>query len=159
MESQFNIMYNKFVKQGYPFIVGEYGSIDKTRSDPDNNTYRQIFAKALCSKTKKYGGVPVYWDNGYNESAGFGIFNRYTSAVTQQGIIDAIMEAKETTPDYDPNVEPIVVEPTPIPDGSFVVTYDRSESGTVNITIESKLRLRSHFERQTEPRKASLRGR
>lgn len=141
MESQFNTMYNKFVKQGYPFIVGEYGSIDKTMSDPKNNTYREIFAKALCSKTKKYGGVPVYWDNGYNESSGFGLFNRSTGLATQQGIIDAIMEAKETTPDYDPNVEPIVVEPTPIPDGSFIVTYDSSDSGTVNMSIESKLRL------------------
>ena len=141
MESQFNIMYNKFVKQGYPFVVGEYGSIDKTKSDPENNTYREIFAKALCSKTKKYGGVPVYWDNGYNESSGFGVFNRSTGLATQQGIIDAIMDAKETTPDYDPNVEPIVVKPTPIPDGSFIVTYDSGDSGTVNMSIESKLRL------------------
>ncbi|PYG87806.1 endoglucanase [Ruminiclostridium sufflavum DSM 19573] len=141
MESQLNAMYNKFVKQGYPFIIGEYGSIDKTKADPENNTYRRIFAEELCSKTKKYGGVPVYWDNGYNGSSGFGLFDRNTGLATQQGIIDAIMAAKEETPDYDPGVEPVVVKPTPVPDGSFVVTYDGSDSGTVNMTIESRLKL------------------
>jgi endoglucanase len=141
MESQFNAMYKKFVSQGYPFIVGEYGSVDKTKADPESNTYRQIFAKALCSTVKKYGGVPVYWDNGHNGDYGFAVFNRTTGSVTQQGIIDAIMDAKATTPDYDPNVAPIVVTPKPAPDGSFIVTYDSSDSGTVNVTIKNTLKL------------------
>lgn len=141
MESQFNAMYKKFVSQGYPFIVGEYGSVDKTKSDPQNNTYRQLFAKTLCSKVKKFGGVPVYWDNGYNGDFGFALFDRNTGLVTQQGIIDAIMDAKNSTPDFDSNVAPVVVPPTPIPDGTFDITYDCSESGTVNLTITSNYSL------------------
>ncbi len=141
MESQFNAMYKKFVSQGYPFIVGEYGAVDKTKADPQSNTYRQIFTKALCSTIKKYGGVPVYWDNGHNGDYGFAIFDRSTRSVTQQGIIDTIMEAKNTTPDYDPDVEPIVVTPAPAPDGSFIVTYESNDSGTVSMTITNTLKL------------------
>ncbi len=139
MESQFHAMYEKFVKQGYPFIVGEYGSIDKTRTDPSNNTYRQIFAKTLCSTIKKYGGVPVYWDNGFNGDNGFAIIDRKTGAATQQGIIDAIIEALETTPDFDPDVIPVLVTPTPLPTGSFTVTYDVGGSGTINVIIKNNL--------------------
>ncbi|HEX3027990.1 MAG TPA: cellulase family glycosylhydrolase [Clostridia bacterium] len=141
MEQQFNAMYKKFVSQGYPFIVGEYGSVDKTISDPKNNSYRQTFAKKLCSTVKKYGGLPVYWDNGWLGNYGFALFDRNTNSVTQQGIIDAIMDAKSTTADYDPNVAPVYVPPAPPPDGSFSVIYDSSDSGTVNLTIKSNLKL------------------
>jgi endoglucanase len=141
MEDQFNGMYKKFASKGYPFIVGEYGSVDKTNTDPKNNTYRQIFAKALCSTVKKFGGVPVYWDNGYLGNFGFAIFDRNTGLATQQGIIDSIMEAEKSTPDFDPSVVPVVTPPVPVPDGSFEVTYDSADSGTVNLTIKSNLKL------------------
>lgn len=91
LNSEFSSMYNKFVTQGYPVVIGEYGSIDKTSFDSTNNTYRAAFAKAVCSTAKKYKCVPVYWDNGFNGQYGFGLFNRSTYAVTQQGIINAIM--------------------------------------------------------------------
>ncbi|MDT8717374.1 glycoside hydrolase family 5 protein [Clostridium sp. 19966] len=91
LNSEFQSMYNKFVAQGYPVVIGEYGAVDKTSADSTNNTYRAAFAKAVCSTAKKYKSVPVYWDNGYNGQYGFGLFNRSTYAITQQGIINAIM--------------------------------------------------------------------
>jgi endoglucanase len=141
MESQFDAMYKKFVSQGYPFIVGEYGSVDKAKADPQSNTFRQIFANTLCSKVKKFGGVPVYWDNGYNGDYGFALFDRNIGVVTQKGIIDAIVNAENTTPDYDLDVAPVVIPPTPLPAGSFDITYDCSDSGTVNLVIKSNYRL------------------
>lgn len=93
LNSQLQSMYNRFVKNGYPVVIGEYGSIDKSNFDSSNNNYRAIFAKKVCQTAKKYGAVPVYWDNGYNGQYGFGLFNRYNNAVTQQGIINAIMSA------------------------------------------------------------------
>lgn len=137
MESQFNDMYEKFVTKGYPFIVGEYGCVDKTKADPANNTYRHIFNKTLCSTIKKYGGVPAYWDNGHNGDYGFAIFDRKTGAVTQQGIVDAVMEALNTTPDFDPNVPPVYVTPGPLPTGTFEVLYESDGGSTVNVTIKS----------------------
>lgn len=91
LNSQFKSMYDKFVAKGYPVVIGEYGSVDKTSTDSTNNTYRAAFAKAVCSTAKKYRCVPVYWDNGHNGQYGFGLFNRSTCTVTQQGIINAIM--------------------------------------------------------------------
>ncbi|MCM3170899.1 MULTISPECIES: glycoside hydrolase family 5 protein [Paenibacillus] len=95
LESQLKSMHDKFVTQGYPVVIGEFGSIDKTSYDSTNNTYRAIFAKAVAKTAKKYKAVPVYWDNGYNGQHGFGLFNRYNNTVTQQGIINAIMQGMQ----------------------------------------------------------------
>jgi endoglucanase len=85
--------YDSFVTKGYPVFIGEYGSIDKTTYDSANNTYRAAYAKALVTTAKKYGAATAYWDNGWNGQHGFGLFDRTTGAVTQQGIINAIIGA------------------------------------------------------------------
>lgn len=108
--SQFKLMHNKFVTQGYPFVVGEYGSIDKTNDDSTNNIYRAIFAKTVCSTAKKYGGVPIYWDNGHNGSYGFGLINRTTHAITQKGIIDAILSGIGEVIYPDSTITPITAK-------------------------------------------------
>lgn len=92
LESQFKSMYDKFVTQGYPVVIGEFGAIDKAAYDSTNNVYRAAFAKAVTAKAKTYKMVPVYWDNGYNGQHGFTLFNRSNNTVTQQGIIHAIMQ-------------------------------------------------------------------
>ncbi|WP_310603564.1 cellulase family glycosylhydrolase [Anaerosporobacter sp.] len=84
--SQFYSLYSKFTSQGYPVVIGEFGSIDKS-----NSTYRAAFAYAVSNASKQYGCVPIVWDNGVNGTYGFGLFNRSTCAVTQQAIITAIM--------------------------------------------------------------------
>ncbi|GAA3293165.1 cellulase family glycosylhydrolase [Dactylosporangium vinaceum] len=106
MDSTLKKMYDTFVTKGYPFFVGEYGSVDKTSADPANNTYRANFAKALVATAKKYGGATAYWDNGYNGQYGFGLFNRSNNTVTQQGIINAIITAVGSTPPSSPPVSP-----------------------------------------------------
>ncbi|WP_433019604.1 glycoside hydrolase family 5 protein [Kribbella sp. CA-294648] len=90
LTAQLKLMYDKFVVRGYPVVVGEYGSIDKTFADSSNNRYRADFARAVVSTSKRYGAATFYWDNGVNGQYGFGLFNRSTTSVTQQGIIDAI---------------------------------------------------------------------
>jgi endoglucanase len=49
--------------------------------------------RAVAATAKKYGAAPVYWDNGYNGQYGFGLFNRTSVTVTQQGMINAILSA------------------------------------------------------------------
>ncbi len=127
MESQIKAMYDKFVTQGYPVVIGEYGSVDKTSADSTNNTYRQAFAKALCAYCKNYGCVPVYWDNGYNGEYGFGLFNRSTLAVTQQGIINAIVQGMGTV--IPPNS---TISPTE-------ATFDKNTSTQANIAVTMTL--------------------
>ncbi|GAB1154199.1 glycoside hydrolase family 5 protein [Paenibacillus illinoisensis] len=95
LNAQFKSMYDKFVTQGNPVVIGEFGSIDKTAYDSTNNVYRQAYAKAVTATAKKYGAVPVYWDNGHNGQHGFALFNRSNNTVTQQGIINAIMQGMQ----------------------------------------------------------------
>ena len=90
LSSQFKWLQTKFTSQGYPVVIGEYGSIDKSAYDSQNTACRADFAAKVCTYAKKYGCVPVIWDNGVNGTYGFGLFDRNSYAVTQQAIIDAI---------------------------------------------------------------------
>lgn len=100
MDGLFKRLYNKFVKNGYPVVIGEYGAVDKSNIDPKNNISRAHFAKKVCEASVQYGCVPVYWDNGANNGDGTGAFGLFTRGgsikVTQQDIIDAIMGVFKT---------------------------------------------------------------
>lgn len=95
MDSLFKKLHTKFVKNGYPVVIGEYGAQDRSDHDSKNNECRAYFAEKVCEASLQYGCVPVWWDNGANNGNGkgaFGLFTRGNSVrVTQQGIIDAIM--------------------------------------------------------------------
>jgi endoglucanase len=91
LDAQMKKMYDKFVVQGYPVVVGEYGAIDKSSFDSGNPRYRADYTRAVVSTAKKYGAATVYWDNGATGRYGFGLLNRRTLAVAHQGVIDAIM--------------------------------------------------------------------
>ncbi|MDQ0746461.1 endoglucanase [Streptomyces africanus] len=91
LDAQLKMMRDVFVSKGYPVVVGEYGAIDKSSFDSSNNRYRADFARAVVAAAKKYGAATVYWDNGATDRYGFGLFNRRSLTVTQQGIINAIM--------------------------------------------------------------------
>lgn len=88
----FWLLSDKFTSKGYPVVIGEYGAIDKSAYDSQNTACRAEFASKVCKYADKYGCVPVWWDNGVNGTYGFGLFNRYNYQVTQQSIIDAIMD-------------------------------------------------------------------
>lgn len=135
LDGQLKKMYDKFVTRGYPVFVGEYGSIDKTTYDSGNNRYRADYARAVVATAKKYGAATAYWDNGWNGQHGFGLFNRSSATVTQQGIIDAIMSAvggsrpttppttapttrPTTTPTTAPTTTPPTTPPTTSPGGA-----------------------------------------
>lgn len=92
MKNQLNLMKTTFADKGYPVFIGEYGSIDKTSYDSENEYYRAYFARKLCQLSRKNGCIPMYCDNGYNGVHGFGLFDRTTCEITQPVIIDAIME-------------------------------------------------------------------
>lgn len=92
IETQFKAAYDKFISNGYPIIIGEYGAVNKSAYDPDNTMYRHDMYKAICAAARKYGLVPVAWDNGYTGNYGLGLFNRASATVAFQEVIDGIME-------------------------------------------------------------------
>lgn len=91
LDAQLKTMHDVFVTKGYPVVVGEYGAIDKSSFDSSNNRYRADFARAVAATAKKYGAASIYWDNGATGRYGFGLFDRRSLTVTQQGIINGIM--------------------------------------------------------------------
>jgi hypothetical protein len=54
--------------------------------------------RAVVAGAKKYGAATVYWDNGYTGQYGFGLIDRRSLAVTQQGMINAIMSGLGSSP-------------------------------------------------------------
>ena len=66
VDSQMALLNEKFVSQGYPVVIGEFGAQDKTEKFADYNEFRRYWAEYLIKAAKKNGVVCVYWDNGYN---------------------------------------------------------------------------------------------
>lgn len=91
MEGQVKKVSDKFVQAGYPVVIGEYGCINKAYADPANTLFRAYYCKNMCELSKKYGCIPVYWDNGAPSNS-FGLFNRNTCKIEFPEIIDAMME-------------------------------------------------------------------
>lgn len=94
MSGQFDKLKSWFTSQGYPVVVGEYGTVDKTSYDAENSQYTAYWTKTLCENARRVGAVPVLWDNGHLSTAkGFATINRATNTVGRTYIVDAINEA------------------------------------------------------------------
>lgn len=117
LEEQFTSLKEKFVDQGVPVVIGEYGCIDKTPANTaiaaEINANRAYFDAYIAGTAASMGMIPIYWDNGYNGPKGFGIIDRNKVEVTQPEIIDAIVTAvanKEPMPVGETNLEAAAVE-------------------------------------------------
>lgn len=101
VDSQMALLNKKFVSQGYPVVIGEFGAQDKTEKFADYNEFRRYWSEYLIKAAKKNGVVCVYWDNGYNGNKGFGIINRFDYTITQPDLIAGMMRAINSTDDYE----------------------------------------------------------
>lgn len=101
VDSQMALLNEKFVSQGYPVVIGEFGAQDKTEKFADYNEFRRYWSEYLIKAAKKNGVVCVYWDNGYNGNNGFGIINRFDYTITQPDLIAGMMRAINSTDDYE----------------------------------------------------------
>lgn len=101
VDSQMALLNEKFVSQGYPVVIGEFGAQDKTEKFADYNEFRRYWSEYLIKAAKKNGIVCVYWDNGYNGNKGFGIIDRNSLEITQPDLIAGMMRAINSTDDYE----------------------------------------------------------
>lgn len=101
VDSQMALLNEKFVSQGYPVVIGEFGAQDKTEKFADYNEFRRYWAEYLIKAAKKNGVVCVYWDNGYNGNKGFGIIDRNSLEITQPDLIAGMMRTINSTDDYE----------------------------------------------------------
>lgn len=91
VERSLGLMKTKYVDNGIPVIIGEFGAIKRTNPS-DQSTHlasREYFNKYVVGSAVGKGMIPVYWDNGASD---FGIFNRSTATVSDQGVVNAIMQ-------------------------------------------------------------------
>ena len=92
MASQFKKLKDKFVSQGYPVVIGEFGAINKSSADSQNTVCRADFYQKVCYYAKQDGLIPVAWDNGYDGVYGFCLINRFTNKVVHPEVVNAVME-------------------------------------------------------------------
>ena len=77
---------NKWVAQGVPVIVGEYGVVKRSGL---NLASREYWLRYFNQVAKANGIKTFYWDNGTSE---FALFDRNSGAITDQGALNAIMQ-------------------------------------------------------------------
>lgn len=95
VEQQMQKLYNTFTSNGIPVIIGEYGAIDKTWSDPASTEYRRYYFEYVAKSAVNHGCVPVYWDNGYNGKNGFALFDRKNATVLYPDLVSAIIRGAD----------------------------------------------------------------
>jgi len=87
--------YDKFVGQGTPVIIGEFGSVNK-----NNTAARAAWAEYYVTYAKSKGIPCFFWDNGVmdiEDPENFGIFNRSNNTFDFSDIKDALMRGAANT--------------------------------------------------------------
>jgi len=111
LESYIYNMYENYVKQGTPVIIGEFGAVDK-----DNLKQRQSWLRFFVDSCYKYGIKCFWWDNG--NAAEYEIFDRTALKITEPELLEVMMteanggtyifekteEVKEEEKSTDPNL-------------------------------------------------------
>jgi len=95
-----------FPQKGIPLIFGECGATYQNRSDAAERATaaanRLKYMEHMCGEAKKYGIIPIYWDNGTTSASSigenFGLWDRRSSGDLNvlpgmQAVIDAMINA------------------------------------------------------------------
>lgn len=95
--TQLQKMNTKFVSQGVPVILGEFGAMNRTGnsdlsgSELDLHLESRLHYHQLIAETANSLGIaPFYWDNGHTGMNGSGIFNRFNETVFDQDTVDVL---------------------------------------------------------------------
>ncbi len=94
LDSEINIVYNKFVKNGRAVVIGEFGTINK-----NNEEARAAHAEYYVKAARAKGITPIWWDNGQSasgQSESFGIFNRNNLTWTFPTLVQALARGADT---------------------------------------------------------------
>ncbi|WP_308991031.1 cellulase family glycosylhydrolase [Mariniflexile litorale] len=96
LDAYFESMKTKFVDQGIPVILGEFGAIRRSNLTGDDLTLhlnsRAYYLKYVVKQAKANGLLPFYWDEGSIGNNGFGLFDRSDNTVFDQQALDALIE-------------------------------------------------------------------
>nr|8GHX_A Chain A, Cellulase CelD [Piromyces finnis]8GHX_B Chain B, Cellulase CelD [Piromyces finnis] len=86
-----NLMKKRFVDQGIPMILGEYGAMNR-----DNEEERAAWAEYYMEKITALGVPQVWWDNGVFEGEGerFGLIDRKNLKIVYPSIVAALQKGR-----------------------------------------------------------------
>lgn len=108
LAAQLQKMNAKFVSQGIPVILGEFGAMNRTGNpeltgaDLDLHLASRLHYHQLIVDTANSLGIaPFYWDNGWTGTNGSGIFNRNSATVFDQDTVDALTGGASQPGDFD----------------------------------------------------------
>lgn len=89
--SQFDKLHAEYTQLGLPVMIGEYGAVNQTGYE----NYRRYYLEYVTKAAHDRGLLPVYWDNGGQGTGAdaFGIIDRSSYAITQEGILGALSRA------------------------------------------------------------------
>ncbi|MGD9154161.1 MAG: cellulase family glycosylhydrolase [Bacillota bacterium] len=151
LNAEFDMLYNKFVKNGRAVVIGESGTTNK-----NNTSVRVAHAEYYYRALKARQITGIWWDN--NESAvggeNFGIFNRSALTWYFPEIANAVIRGagggsvNTPTPTVTPtqtatSTPTVTINPTPTATQTSVgcsVSYSQNDWGsgaTVSITIKN----------------------
>ncbi|MFC5624867.1 cellulase family glycosylhydrolase [Algoriphagus winogradskyi] len=88
VDAQFLKMKIKFIDQGIPVLIGEYGAIQKKAAE--NYSFLIDYHSYVTKSMTAHGLVPFYWDNGYAGDYGFALFDRNSREQIYPDLIKAI---------------------------------------------------------------------
>jgi endoglucanase len=96
LDHYLGLMKTKFVDNGIPVILGEYGVVKRTltgNSDQELHLASRLhFYNYFVESAVNKGIIPFNWDTGPYGNNTMGIFDRNTGAVVDKGLLDAIMQ-------------------------------------------------------------------
>jgi aryl-phospho-beta-D-glucosidase BglC (GH1 family) len=95
VRNTFNSVRNKFLSNGIPVIIGEYGAVNQSGNA---FAYRKYYMEYVTKYAHDCGFIPFYWDNaGFGSgSERFGLLSRSNGAAynsSAQQILDVMMKA------------------------------------------------------------------
>lgn len=106
--AQLQKMKSKFVDQGVPVILGEFGAMNRTGNSQlsganlDLHLASRLYYHQMIADTANGMGIsPIYWDNGYTGPNGSAIFNRNTGTIFDLDTVTALTGGPGLRGDFD----------------------------------------------------------
>jgi endoglucanase len=89
--AQFDKLKTRFIDQGLPVFLGEYGATNQTGFEDYRRYYVEYVTKAAVDR----GMLPVYWDNGGTNDGkeSFALINRASGQVQHPELLEAMLRA------------------------------------------------------------------
>ena len=91
--TQFDKLKTRFIDQGLPVFLGEYGATHQAGFED----YRRYYVEYVTKAAVERGILPVYWDNGGHNDGGesFALFDRSSGQVLHPELLQAMRRAAD----------------------------------------------------------------